>query len=113
MKRKTLALALVLPLALVSCGGNLAPVAASLTPAVVSAETVVTLRTWCQRGAPLIDIARGQNLSSAAREIADVVAPYCAAMTAGQVPVTTDANTGAWLAQNLNGLSRLLGLALR
>lgn len=110
MNRKILALACILPLA--GCG-NLPSIGAALTPAVVSAETAASLRTWCARGQPLIDIARGQNLSAAAREIGDFVGPYCLAMNAGAVPATTDANTGAWLAQNIGGLSRLLGLAMR
>lgn len=96
-----------------SCGGNLATTAASLTPAVLSPETVASLRTWCARGQPLLDIARGQTLSPHARDIADVVGPYCAAMAAGQVPATTDANTPAWLPKNIAGLAAALGLSLR
>ena len=96
-----------------SCGGNLAPIAASLTPAVVSPEVLASLRTWCARGAPLIAIAQGQNLSPQAREIADVVGPYCAIMAAGKVPPATDANTASWLPQNLVGIAAALGLSLR
>lgn len=111
MKRYLTAVAL--PIALASCGGNLAPVAASLTPAIVSPEVVAGLRTWCARGAPLIAIAQGQNLSPQARQIADTVAPYCAALTAGTVPATTDGNTANWLPTNIAGLAQALGLSLR
>lgn len=100
-------------LALASCGGNLGPVAASLAPAVLSPETIATMRIWCTRGAPLLAIAQGQNLSPAAREIADQVGPYCAALTAGQIPPTTDANTPSWLPKNIVGLAQALGLSLR
>lgn len=99
-------------LALASCGGNLAPVAASLAPAVLSPETIATMRTWCQRGQPLIAIAKGQTMMPEARVIAETVEPYCAALAAGQVPPTTDSNTPQWLPTNLMGLSRALGLSL-
>lgn len=111
MHRKTLVAASLLALA--SCGGNLAPFAASLAPAILSSETVATMRTWCARGAPLIAIARSQNLSPQAREIADTVEPYCRALTAGQLPPTTDQNTPSWLPTNIAGLAQALGLSLR
>ena len=114
MKRLVaLPLACTLALMIASCGGNPAPIAASQTPAVVSPEVVASLRTWCTRGAQLIAIAQGQNLSPQAREIAGVVGPYCAIMAAGQVPPTTDANTASWLPANIAGLAAALGLSLR
>lgn len=101
-------------LALASCGGNLAPVAASLTPAVVSPETVATLRSWCQRGAPLIAIAQGMGaVSPQAKSIVDEVGPYCSIMAAGAIPATTDRNTVNWLPTNISGLAAALGVSLR
>lgn len=110
MNRKILALACILPLA--GCG-NLASIGASLTPAVLSAETAASLRTWCQRGQPLLDIARGQTLLPAASEIAEHVAPYCTTLLGGTVPATTDGNTPSWLPKNLLGLAAALGLSMR
>jgi hypothetical protein len=98
-------------LALAGCGA--AQLAATVTRASVSAETVATLQSYCQRGAPLISIARGQNLSAKASEIAGAVGGYCDALGAGQVPATTDANTTNWLPTNLAGLAQALGLSLR
>jgi hypothetical protein len=103
-------IACILPLALASCGGNLAPVAATLAPAFLSPETVATMRTWCNRGAPLFAIAQAQTISPQAKEIAATVEPYCRAIVAGQVPPTTDANTPTWLPQNLAGLAAALGV---
>lgn len=107
---RRLSIACTLPLALAACGGNLA---ATLTPSVLSPDTVASLRTWCSRGAPLIALARGQNMMPAAREIADVVGPYCDALMAGQIPPTTDGNTAAWLPTNIAGLGQALGITLR
>lgn len=100
-------------LALASCGGNLAPVAASLAPAVLSPETIASLRTWCERGAPLIAVAKGQTMIPEAAEIAKTVEPYCRELAAGQIPSTTDANTAQWLPANLIGMAAALGLSLR
>lgn len=106
-------LAAISLLALASCGGNVAPVAASLTPAVLPAETVATLRTWCARAQPLIAIAQGAGVVvPQAKAIVDEVGPYCAIMAAGQVPPTTDANTASWLPTNIAGLAAALGLSI-
>ena len=100
-------------LALASCGGNVAPVAASLTPAVLPAETVATLRSLCAKAQPLIAIAQGVGVVlPQAKEIVDEVGPYCAVMAAGQIPATTDANTPKWLPTNIAGLAQALGPSL-
>jgi hypothetical protein len=106
MKRFALPLACIFPLALASCGGSLAPVAAALSPAVLSAETISSMRTWCARGAPLFAIAKVQTISPAAREIATAVEPYCGALSVGALPATTDSNSPAWLLRNLDGLAQ-------
>lgn len=110
MKRTALALCL----GLAACGG-LPENAARLTPLVVSPGTVATIQTWCTRGAPLIRAARSPMVSAVSTSIAEIagrVGPYCDAITAGQLPPTTDANTVNWLQQNLSGLGRLIGLTL-
>lgn len=105
--------ACTLSVAVASCGGNLAPIAASLAPAVASPETIATMRTWCARGATVINIAESQSTIPAAKEIARFVGPFCLALASGQVPATTDANSPDWLAKNIVGLSQALGLSLR
>lgn len=94
--------------ALASCGGNLAPVAASLTPAALSPDTVSTITGLCRQAQPLVGLA-GLTPSAPAQEVAAFVGAYCGQMLAGQVPPTTDANTVNWLGQNLAGLRAQLG----
>lgn len=109
MVRLGVAVAMVLTAA--GCGGMPAGVVTGLAPAVLSADTIATLRSSCSRAAPLLALAQSSIVPPQAREIAAVVAPYCASLAAGQVPATTDANTPTWLPANLAGLARALGMA--
>lgn len=111
MKKRLSAAALAVSCAIPLFGcGTPAETVARLAPAVVSPETMATMRTWCTRGAPLIAMAQGQNVIPAAREIAETAAPFCAALTAGQVPLTVDTNSPDWLAKQITGLGQSLGL---
>lgn len=102
MKRLLVVLGL---LALTSCGGNIAPIAAGLTVSAVSPETVARLASLCRAAGPSLNIARSMGAlpPGAAQAILAEVGPYCAIMAAGQTPATTDANTLHWLTQNLEG----------
>lgn len=110
-QRFALAVALTVPLA--ACPGqNLPGLVAAAAPAALSPQTIATMQTWCSRGAPLIQIAQGQNIIPAGKEIAGFVGPFCASLAAGQVPPSADVHSADWLASNIVGLARSLGFSL-
>lgn len=84
-------------LALASCGGNLAPVAASLAPAFISADQLAKVRSVCVKAGPVLNIAAAPNLPKVVSETATYGAAFCNAVNAGQVPPTADSNSSAWL----------------
>lgn len=90
-------------LSLASCsGGNLAPVAASLTPAVLSPGQLAQVQTLCQAAQPALNIAASPSMPAQLKETAVYPQAYCSQLLAGTVPPTTDANTPSWLPQVIN-----------
>lgn len=96
-------------LALASCGGNLAPIAASLTPAVLPAEQLAKIQRACQLAGSALDVAAAANMPAQVRETAVYPKAYCDQLLAGMVPATTDANTPAWFDKTIT----ILGIAAK
>ena len=95
--------------ALAGCNGP-AQQAAAVVAASVSPQALSTMRTTCDRAAPLLAIAQGLSVVPEAKVVAGFVAPFCTALAAGQVPATADANSLSWLEKNLAGLRVMLPL---
>lgn len=80
-------------------GGNLAPVAASLTPAVLPPDQLAVVQQMCQAAQPMLAVASAPNIPAEVHDTAIYGAAYCGQLLAGTVPPTTDANTPSWLPQ--------------
>lgn len=110
LKRYLIPLACILPLTLGSCG-NLAPIAASLTPAVLSPAQVTQLQQTCQVAGPLLNVAAQPNMPATVSETATYGDAYCRQLLAGALPPTTDANTPSWLPGVIKGVQVAASIA--
>lgn len=101
---KRLAIPLACCIALASCGGNLMPIAASFTPAVLSADQITKLQQTCQVAAPLLNVAASPTMPANVAETAVYPKAYCDQLLAGSIPPTTDRNTPTWLPGVIKGV---------
>ena len=91
-------------LVLASCSNlaPVAPVAASLTPVVLTPEQIATMQTMCQAAKPALDIAALPSMPAQVKETAVFPQAYCGQLLAGAVPATTDGHTTEWLPEVIN-----------
>lgn len=79
-------------------------VAAAVTPAVLSADQVAGLADTCMKASPALSIAASPGMPAQVRETAVYPQAYCAELSKGTLPATTDANTPSWLPGTLAAL---------
>jgi hypothetical protein len=102
MANRILAIALVLSVG--ACGGNLAPVAATLTPAVLTPAQLVKVQQTCQVASPMLAVAAQPGMPATVSDTAVYGKAYCDQLLAGTVPPATDANTPSWLPKVIEGV---------
>lgn len=84
-----------------------APVAATISAAVLPPADLATVQQTCQAAGPLLDAAAAPTMPATVSDTAIPAQAYCqqlAAAPQGQVPATTDSNTPSWLPAVISGV---------